>query len=402
MTVKDLYAISLEAHEKAKGKFSVEPKVEVNNIDDLSIYYSPGVAEPCRKIAENVNNAYKYTAKGNMLAIITDGSAVLGLGDIGPEAGIPVLEGKSMLFKKLAGIDAMPIALGTKDTEQIIQTIKNISPSFGAIDLEDIGAPRCIEIETRLKKELDIPVFHDDQHGASIAATAGMINAFKLVGKKFSDVKAVVCGAGAAGSSIIKMLIAMGVHNILAVDKMGILRRSDKDYYDFNMTFLAEVTNIGDIKGDLGTAIEGADIFIGVSAANILTRDMVRRMNRDPVIFAMANPTPEIMPADAKEAGARVVGTGRSDFPNQINNILVFPGIFKGALSARARKITDSMKMAAAYGIASLVSESELREDYVVPGPLDPRLADTVADAVARKAIEEGVCRREFIDNKYF
>ncbi|MDR1831138.1 MAG: NADP-dependent malic enzyme [Fusobacteriaceae bacterium] len=400
--MKDLYAISLEAHEKAKGKFSVEPKVEVNNIDDLSIYYSPGVAEPCRKIAENVNNAYKYTAKGNMLAIITDGSAVLGLGDIGPEAGIPVLEGKSMLFKKLAGIDAMPIALGTKDTEQIIQTIKNISPSFGAIDLEDIGAPRCIEIETRLKKELDIPVFHDDQHGASIAATAGMINAFKLVGKKFSDVKAVVCGAGAAGSSIIKMLIAMGVHNILAVDKMGILRRSDKDYYDFNMTFLAEVTNIGDIKGDLGTAIEGADIFIGVSAANILTRDMVRRMNRDPVIFAMANPTPEIMPADAKEAGARVVGTGRSDFPNQINNILVFPGIFKGALSARARKITDSMKMAAAYGIASLVSESELREDYVVPGPLDPRLADTVADAVARKAIEEGVCRREFIDNKYF
>ncbi|MDR1834673.1 MAG: NAD-dependent malic enzyme, partial [Fusobacteriaceae bacterium] len=294
MAVKNLYETSLEAHEKAKGKFSVEPKVEINNIDDLSIYYSPGVAEPCRKIAENVNNAYKYTAKGNMLAIITDGSAVLGLGDIGPEAGIPVLEGKSMLFKKLAGIDALPIALGTKDTDEIIRTIKNIAPTFGAIDLEDIGAPRCIEIETRLKKELDIPVFHDDQHGASIAATAGMINAFKLTGKKFADVKAVVCGAGAAGSSIIKMLIAMGVHNILAVDKMGILRRSDKDYYDFNMTFLAEVTNIGDIKGDLNTAIEGADIFIGVSVANILTKDMVRKMNKDAVIFAMANPTPEI------------------------------------------------------------------------------------------------------------
>jgi malate dehydrogenase (oxaloacetate-decarboxylating) len=393
MTIENLYEVSLECHKKAKGKFSVVPKIEINNIDDLSIYYSPGVAEPCRKIGENKENAYEYTGKGNLVAIITDGSAVLGLGDIGAEAGIPVLEGKCMLFKKLAGVDAIPIAIGTKDTEDIIKTIKLISPSFGAIDLEDIGAPRCIEIETRLKNELDIPVFHDDQHGAAIATGAGLINSFKLIGKKFEDVKVVVNGAGAAGSSIIKMLIALGVRDILAVDKFGILRKSDKALYDFSMAYLAEITNKNDIKGDLNTAIEGADVFIGVSIANILTKDMVRKMNKDAVIFGMANPIPEIMPNDAFEAGARIVGTGRSDYPNQINNILAFPGIFKGALRAKAKKITESMKMAAAYGIASLIKDKELKENYIVPGPLDMRLAETVARAVEKEARREGICR---------
>ena len=388
-----VYERALELHEKNKGKLSIVSKVAVKNKDDLSLAYSPGVAEPCRKIAANKEDVYKYTSKGNLVAVITDGTAVLGLGDIGPEAALPVMEGKCVLFKEFAGVDAIPICLDTKDPEEIIRTAKLLAPGLGGINLEDISAPRCIEIETRLKEELDIPVFHDDQHGTAIVVAAGLINAFKFLGKKFSEAKVVVNGAGAAGSSIAKLIHKLGVTNLLVLDRPGILRRSEKDSYDFSKRELAELTNPDDIKGDLSVAIKGADVFVGVSVGNILTTEMVKTMNKDAVIFAMANPTPEIMPEDALAGGARIVGTGRSDYPNQINNVLVFPGLFKGALEAKSKKITEEMKLAAANGLASLLKEEELNENYIIPDAFDPRVADAVAAAVKKVAKEQGICR---------
>ena len=388
-----VYERALELHEKNKGKLSIVSKVAVKNKDDLSLAYSPGVAEPCRKIAANKEDVYKYTSKGNLVAVITDGTAVLGLGDIGPEAALPVMEGKCVLFKEFAGVDAIPICLDTKDPEEIIRTAKLLAPGLGGINLEDISAPRCIEIETRLKEELDIPVFHDDQHGTAIVVAAGLINAFKFLGKKFSEAKVVVNGAGAAGSSIAKLIHKLGVTNLLVLDRPGILRRSEKDSYDFSKRELAELTNSDDIKGDLSVAIKDADVFVGVSVGNILTTEMVKTMNKDAVIFAMANPTPEIMPEDALAGGARIVGTGRSDYPNQINNVLVFPGLFKGALEAKSKKITEEMKLAAANGLASLIKEEELNENYIIPDAFDPRVADAVAAAVKKVAKEQGICR---------
>ena len=388
-----VYDRALELHEKNKGKLSIVSKVAVKNKDDLSLAYSPGVAEPCRKIAANKEDVYKYTSKGNLVAVITDGTAVLGLGDIGPEAALPVMEGKCVLFKEFAGVDAIPICLDTKDPEEIIRTAKLLAPGLGGINLEDISAPRCIEIETRLKEELDIPVFHDDQHGTAIVVAAGLINAFKFLGKKFSEAKVVVNGAGAAGSSIAKLIHKLGVTNLLVLDRPGILRRSEKDSYDFSKRELAELTNPDDIKGDLSVAIKDADVFVGVSVGNILTTEMVKTMNKDAVIFAMANPTPEIMPEDALAGGARIVGTGRSDYPNQINNVLVFPGLFKGALEAKSKKITEEMKLAAANGLASLIKEEELNENYIIPDAFDPRVADAVAAAVKKVAKEQGICR---------
>ena len=388
-----VYERALELHEKNKGKLSVVSKVAVKNKDDLSLAYSPGVAEPCRKIAANKEDVYKYTSKGNLVAVITDGTAVLGLGDIGPEAALPVMEGKCVLFKEFAGVDAIPICLDTKDPEEIIRTAKLLAPGLGGINLEDISAPRCIEIETRLKEELDIPVFHDDQHGTAIVVAAGLINAFKFLGKKFSEAKVVVNGAGAAGSSIAKLIHKLGVTNLLVLDRPGILRRSEKDSYDFSKRELAEFTNPDDIKGDLSVAIKDADVFVGVSVGNILTTEMVKTMNKDAIIFAMANPVPEIMPEDALAGGARIVGTGRSDYPNQINNVLVFPGLFKGALEAKSKKITEEMKLAAANGLASLLKEEELNENYIIPDAFDPRVADAVAAAVKKVAKEQGICR---------
>lgn len=388
-----VYERALELHEKNKGKLSVVSKVAVKNKDDLSLAYSPGVAEPCRKIAVNKEDVYKYTSKGNLVAVITDGTAVLGLGDIGPEAALPVMEGKCVLFKEFAGVDAIPICLDTKDPEEIIRTAKLLAPGLGGINLEDISAPRCIEIETRLKEELDIPVFHDDQHGTAIVVAAGLINAFKFLGKKFSEAKVVVNGAGAAGSSIAKLIHKLGVTNLLVLDRPGILRRSEKDSYDFSKRELAELTNPDDIKGDLSVAIKDADVFVGVSVGNILTTEMVKTMNKDAIIFAMANPVPEIMPEDALAGGARIVGTGRSDYPNQINNVLVFPGLFKGALEAKSKKITEEMKLAAANGLASLLKEEELNENYIIPDAFDPRVADAVAAAVKKVAKEQGICR---------
>lgn len=388
-----VYERALELHEKNKGKLSVVSKVAVKNKDDLSLAYSPGVAEPCRKIAANKEDVYKYTSKGNLVAVITDGTAVLGLGDIGPEAALPVMEGKCVLFKEFAGVDAIPICLDTKDPEEIIRTAKLLAPGLGGINLEDISAPRCIEIETRLKEELDIPVFHDDQHGTAIVVAAGLINAFKFLGKKFSEAKVVVNGAGAAGSSIAKLIHKLGVTNLLVLDRPGILRRSEKDSYDFSKRELAELTNPDDIKGDLSVAIKDADVFVGVSVGNILTTEMVKTMNKDAIIFAMANPVPEIMPEDALAGGARIVGTGRSDYPNQINNVLVFPGLFKGALEAKSKKITEEMKLAAANGLASLLKEEELNENYIIPDAFDPRVADAVAAAVEKVAKEQGICR---------
>ena len=384
---------SLKLHEKNKGKIEVISKVKVENKDDLSLAYSPGVAEPCKRIAENKENVYKYTSKGNMIAVVTDGSAVLGLGNIGPEAALPVMEGKAILFKEFAGVDAFPICLDTQDTEEIIRTVKLLAPGLGGINLEDISAPRCIEIESRLKKELDIPVFHDDQHGTAIVVTAGLINAYRFLGKNLKDARVVVNGAGAAGSSICKMIKELGVSDIIAVDKTGILNRDDiKDYNELHKE-LAEITNINNKKGTLSDALEGSDIFIGVSAGNILKKDMVKKMNKDAVIFAMANPVPEIMPEDALEAGAVIVGTGRSDYPNQINNVLAFPGLFKGALEAKSKKITEDMKIEAAKAIAYILNDDDLKKDYIIPDVFDKRVVESVAEAVKKVAVSSGICR---------
>lgn len=384
MKKETVYEKSLELHEKNKGKIEVISKVAVTSKEELSLAYSPGVAEPCRRIAENKADVYKYTSKGNMVAVISDGSAVLGLGNIGAEAALPVMEGKAILFKEFAGVNAFPICLDTQDTEEIIRTCKILAPSFGGINLEDISAPRCIEIETRLKEELDIPVFHDDQHGTAIVVTAGILNSYKLLKKDITKAKVVVCGAGAAGSSIIKMIKKLDVADILAIDIDGIIVRDDENReYNFLTTELSEITNKENLKGGLKEAIKGADIFIGVSAPGLLKPEMVKEMNKDSVIFAMANPTPEIMPEEALAAGAKIVGTGRSDYPNQINNVLAFPGLFKGALESGAKKITEEMKFATSQAIANLITDDELSTEYVIPSPFDPRVAETVAKAIS-------------------
>ena len=384
MKKETVYEKSLELHEKNKGKIEVISKVTVTSKEELSLAYSPGVAEPCRRIAENKADVYKYTSKGNMVAVISDGSAVLGLGNIGPEAALPVMEGKAILFKAFAGVNAFPICLDTQDTEEIIRTCKILAPSFGGINLEDISAPRCIEIETRLKEELDIPVFHDDQHGTAIVVTAGILNSYKLLKKDITKAKVVVCGAGAAGSSIIKMIKKLDVADILAIDIDGIIARDDENReYNFLTKELSEITNKENLKGGLKEAIKGADIFIGVSAPGLLKSEMVKEMNKDSVIFAMANPTPEIMPEEALAAGAKIVGTGRSDYPNQINNVLAFPGLFKGALESGAKKITEEMKFATSQAIANLITDEELSTEYVIPSPFDPRVAETVAKAIS-------------------
>lgn len=383
---------SLKLHEENKGKLEVVSKVKVENRDDLSLAYTPGVAEPCRKIHENEENVYKYTSKGNMVAVVTDGSAVLGLGDIGPKAGLPVMEGKAVLFKEFADVDAFPICIDSKDVDEIVKTVKLISPGFGGINLEDIGAPRCFEVEERLKKELDIPVFHDDQHGTAIVVLAGLINGLKLVKKEIGKIRVVVNGAGAAGTAIIKLLMSCGVKDVIVCDRVGILH-SGLENLDLAKEELAKITNLENMQGSLADALKGGDVFIGVSAPGVVSKEMVETMNTDAILFAMANPTPEIMPDEAKAGGARVVGTGRSDFPNQINNVLAFPGIFKGALEVRASEINEEMKIAAAYAIAGMIKEEDLNEDNVIPYALDKTVAENVAEAIKKAARSSNVAR---------
>lgn len=388
----DYNQLSLKMHEENVGKLEVVSKVELKTRDDLSTAYTPGVAEPCRKIRDNKMDAYKYTCKSNTVAVVSDGTAVLGLGDIGPEAAIPVMEGKSILFKQFGGVDAFPICLDTKDTEEIIETVKRIAPVFGGINLEDIAAPRCFEIERRLNEELDIPVFHDDQHGTAIVVAAGLINALKLVGKKMCDINAVINGAGSAGISICRLLMRLGIGNVVLMNSKGALCPGVAGMNP-EQAAMAEITNRDRQTGGLEEIIKGKDVFIGVSVANVVTADMVASMAADPIVFAMANPTPEIMPEEAKKGGVRVMATGRSDFPNQINNVLVFPGIFRGALDARATAITEEMKVAAVNAIASIVSDEELNEEYVIPDPFDERVAKAVARAVADCAAELGITK---------
>ncbi|MBU3104288.1 NAD(P)-dependent malic enzyme [Clostridium gasigenes] len=388
----DYNKLSLEMHENNKGKISITSKVSVKTREDLSTAYTPGVAEPCRKIHANKEDVYKYTAKGNLVAVVTDGTAVLGLGDIGPEAAMPVMEGKAILFKEFANIDAFPICLDTTDVDEIVKTVKYLAPTFGGINLEDISAPRCFEIERRLKEELDIPVFHDDQHGTAIVVSAGLINALKLVGKKMQDVNIVINGAGSAGISICKLLLQFNVGNVVLVDRNGAVE-SSAEWLNEAQKDMAKITNKHNEKGNLIDVMKDKDIFIGVSGPNCVTSEMVATMNKDAIVFAMANPSPEIMPEEAKKGGARVIATGRSDFPNQINNVLVFPGIFRGALDVRATDITEEMKLAAAKAIASLIEESELNEDYIIPGAFDSRVAQVVAKEVARVAVESGISK---------
>ena len=388
----DYNSLSLKMHEEHKGKVEVVSKVAVKNRDDLSTAYTPGVAEPCRKIRDNKADVYKYTCKGNMVAVVSDGTAVLGLGDIGPEAAIPVMEGKSILFKEFGGVDAFPICLDTKDVDEIVETVKRIAPVFGGINLEDISAPRCFEIERRLKEELDIPVFHDDQHGTAIVVSAGLINALKLVGKPFEEANVVINGAGSAGISICKLLLQLGIGNVVLVDRQGALCPG-QDWMNPAQAEMAEITNKDRQTGPLADIMKGKDVFVGVSAPNIVTAEMVASMAADPIVFAMANPTPEIMPEEAAKGGVRVMATGRSDYPNQINNVLVFPGIFRGALDAKATGITEEMKMAAGKAIASIVTDEELKEDYIIPGAFDERVAKVVAKAVADEAIKLGITK---------
>lgn len=382
---------SLRLHYEWKGKIEVIARAKVDNKDALSLAYTPGVAQPCLEIQKDINKSYELTRRSNLVAVITDGSAVLGLGNIGPEAGMPVMEGKCVLFKEFGGVDAFPLCVRTQDVDEFVNTVALLCGSFGGINLEDIAAPRCFEIERKLKEKADIPIFHDDQHGTAVICSAGIINALKLVGKKIEDCTAVFNGAGAAGVAIAKLFTSMGMGNIIMCDRKGVI--CDGDDLKPAKQDIADFTNKNHLRGSLADAMKGADIFIGVSAPGVVTEDMIRSMAKDPIVLAMANPVPEIMPDLAKAAGAAVVGTGRSDFPNQINNVLAFPGIFRGALDVRASDINEEMKIAAAKALAGLVSDEELSADYIIPKPFDPRVGKTVAAAVAQAARDSGVAR---------
>ncbi len=388
----NIYEEALQYHAELKGKLEVKSRSTINNAKDLSLAYTPGVAEPCREIHKDPSKSYLYTRKWNTVAVISDGTAVLGLGDIGPLAAMPVMEGKCVLFKEFSNVDAIPIVLDTKDTDEIVNTIAAIAPSFGGINLEDIAAPRCFEIERRLKEKLDIPVFHDDQHGTAIVVLAGILNALKIVKKDLKSLKIVINGAGSAGSAICKLLLSSGVTNIVMCDINGVIHKG-ADLPNDALKELAEITNPNNETGTLKDAIKNSDVFIGVSAPNLVTKEMVKTMNSDAIIFAMANPTPEIFPEDAKDAGAKVVGSGRSDYPNQINNVLAFPGIFRGALDAHATEINEDMKVAAAYAIANAIDENELSEDNIIPKPFDEKVQRMVAEAVKKAAIESNVTK---------
>ena len=383
---------SLKLHYELKGKLEITPRAKVDSKEALSLAYTPGVAEPCLVIQKDVEKSYELTRRWNTVAVVTDGTAVLGLGDIGPEAGMPVMEGKCVLFKAFGDVDAIPLCVRTKDVEEIVKTVSLLAGSFGGVNLEDISAPRCFEIEKRLKEVCDIPIFHDDQHGTAVVTLAGLINALKLTGKKIEEVKIVTSGAGAAGIAIIKLLISMGAKNVIMTDREGAIYKGRENLNPIKME-MAEITNLSMEKGSLSNVIKNADVFIGVSAPGTLSKEMVKSMAEKPIIFACANPTPEIFPEDAKEAGAAVVSTGRSDFPNQINNVLCFPGIFRGALDVRAKDINDEMKVAAAYAIAELVSDQELNAEYILPAAFDERVKDAVAKAVAEAAKKSGVAR---------
>lgn len=383
---------SLKLHEQWKGKVEVVARAKVDSKDALSLAYTPGVAQPCLEIRKDYNKSWELTRRWNMAAVITDGSAVLGLGDIGPEAGMPVMEGKCVLFKEFGGVDAFPLCVRTKDVDEFVNTVYNISGSFGGINLEDIAAPRCFEIEEKLKKMCDIPVFHDDQHGTAVVVSAALINATKLTGKPLSECKAVINGSGAAGIAIAKLLMTLGLKDVILCDRTGAIYKG-RDNLNPYKAEIAEISNKELVKGSLADAVCGSDIFIGVSAPGVLTADMIKTMNDNAIVLAMANPVPEIMPDEAKAAGAAIVGTGRSDFPNQINNVVAFPGIFRGALDVRAKQITENMKIAAAYAIASLVDDSELKPDYILPYAFDERIKDAVACAVADAARKDGVAR---------
>lgn len=388
----DYASESLRLHYKWQGKLDIVSKVPVECKEDLSLAYTPGVAQPCIEINKNVDLSYELTGRGNTIAVVTDGTAVLGLGDIGPEAGMPVMEGKCVLFKAFGGVNAIPLCIRSKDVDDIVKTVTLLAGSFGGINLEDISAPRCFEIEKRLKETCDIPIFHDDQHGTAVVVLAAMLNALKVVGKRIEDIKVVTSGAGAAGIAVIKLLQAMGLKNVILCDSKGAIYKGREGLNPYKRE-MAEISNFNMEKGTLGEVIKGADVFIGVSVPGTVTEAMVRSMAKDPILFPMANPIPEIMPDEARRGGAAVIGTGRSDFPNQINNVVAFPGIFRGALDVRASDINDAMKIAAAKAIASLVSDDELAPDYILPQAFDPRVRDAVASAVAEAAIKSGVAR---------
>lgn len=384
---------SLRLHEEWKGKIEVVATVPVESKDDLSLAYTPGVAQPCLEVQKDINKSYDLTRRHNLCAVITDGTAVLGLGDIGPEAGMPVMEGKCVLFKSFADVDAFPLCIKSKDVDEIVNTVYMISGSFGGINLEDISAPRCFEIERKLKEKCDIPIFHDDQHGTAVITLAGLTNALRVTGKKMEDVKIVTSGAGAAAISITKLLLSAGFKNVVMTDRRGIIYKGREEGMNWIKNEMAEITNLQGEKGTLADALKGADIFIGVSAPGLVTKEMVQSMNKDAIIFACANPTPEIFPDEAKEAGAAVIATGRSDFPNQINNVLAFPGIFRGTFDVRASDINEEMKVAAAHALAELISDDELSADYIIPKAFDPRVGPAVAKAVAQAARDSGVAR---------
>lgn len=388
----DKKEFALKQHEEWNGKLEVVSRAKLETPEDLAVAYTPGVAEPCLKISEDVDLSYKYTRRGNMVAVVTDGTAVLGLGDIGPEAGMPVMEGKCVLFKEFGGVDAFPLCVRSKSVDDIVRTVELLAGSFGGVNLEDISAPRCFEIERQLKEKCDIPIFHDDQHGTAVVTAAAMLNALKLTGKKLADIKVVTSGAGAAGIAIIKLLISLGLKNVIMCDRTGAIYEG-REGLNAEKQEMAKISNRNMEKGTLADVIKGADVFIGVSAPGTVTEDMVKSMAENPILFPMANPVPEIMPDLAKNAGAAVVGTGRSDFPNQINNVLAFPGIFRGTLDVRASDINDEMKVAAAYAIANLISDDELNADYIIPNPFDKRVAEAVAKAVSEAAIKTGVAR---------
>ena len=388
----DKKEFALSQHEKWNGKIEVISRAKIETPEDLAVAYTPGVAEPCLKIAEDVDLSYKYTRRGNLVAVVTDGTAVLGLGDIGPEAGMPVMEGKCALFKEFGDVDAFPLCIRSKDVDEIVNTVALLAGSFGGINLEDISAPRCFEIERKLKERCDIPVFHDDQHGTAVVTAAALLNALKFTGRKIEDIKVVMSGAGAAGSAIIKLLIELGLKNVIMCDRKGAIYEG-REGLNEEKAKMAAITNRERQAGSLADVLKGADVFIGVSAPGTVTEEMVKTMAKDPILFPMANPVPEIMPDLAMKAGAAVVGTGRSDFPNQINNVLAFPGIFRGALDVRAKDINDPMNAAAAHAIANLIDESELRADYIIPDPFDPRVQEAVSAAVAKAARETGTAR---------